>query len=163
MPLSPVMKREETPAGKEALRLWLQLLTLTTVVEKKIRRKLSDEFETTLPRFDVMATLDRANSKMTMGELSKKLLVSKGNVTWVVSSLVNQGLVKREQGKNDKRTHYLSLTVKGRREFEAQARAHRRWVMDIFSGLNEQEMIKMTKKLSKLKGVAKLNQTGEGA
>ena len=163
MPLSPGMEREEIPAGKEALRLWLQLLTLTTVVEKKIRRKLSDEFKTTLPRFDVMATLDRASGKMAMGELSKKLLVSKGNVTWVVSSLVKQGLVKREQDKNDKRTHYLSLTVKGRREFEAQARANRRWVTEIFSGLNEQEMIEMTEKLSKLKEAAKFNQTGEEA
>ncbi len=163
MPLSPGMEREEIPAGKEALRLWLQLLTLTTVVEKKIRRKLSDEFETTLPRFDVMATLDRASGKMAMGELSKKLLVSKGNVTWVVSSLVKQGLVKREQDKNDKRTHHLSLTVKGRREFEAQARANRRWVTEIFSGLNEQEMIEMTEKLSKLKEAAKFNQTGEEA
>lgn len=163
MSLSPIMEREEIPAGQDALRLWLQLLTLTTVVEKKIRRKLSDEFETTLPRFDVMATLDRANGKMTMGELSKKLLVSKGNVTWVVSLLVKQELVKREQGKNDRRIHFLNLTVKGRREFEAQARAHRRWVREIFSGLNKREMAKLTEKLSKLKEAAKFNQTGEEA
>jgi len=148
---------------KDALRLWLQMLTMTTLVEKQIRRKLNDEFETTLPRFDVMATLDHAEGKITMGQLSKQLLVSKGNVTWVVTSLVKQGLVKREQGTGDKRTHYLSLTTKGQREFEAQARAHKIWISEIFSNLDETELKEMTEKLSNLKEAAKLNQPGARA
>lgn len=149
-------------SNKDALRLWLQMLTLTTLVEKKIRRKLSDEFETTLPRFDVMATLDHAEGKITMGQLSRQLLVSKGNVTWVVASLVKQGLVKREQDTGDKRTHYLSLTAKGQQEFEGQAKAHREWIRDIFSDLNEDEIAEMTEQLSNLKETAKLYQPGGG-
>jgi len=160
MPLSTAMKRNKNSEGRDALRLWLQLLTLTTTVEKKIRRKLTEEFQTTLPRFDVMATLEHANGKITMGELSRKLLVSKGNVTWLVTSLVKQGLVRREQDKKDKRTHYLSLTEKGRQEFEAQALDHRSWVTEIFSTLSEEEMSGMAENLSKLRTAMKLDQKG---
>jgi len=161
MPLSPVMNRNGHFDGRDSLRLWLQLLTLTTMVEKKIRRRLTEEFETTLPRFDVMATLERAHGKLTMGELSKKLLVSKGNVTWVVTSLVKQGLIRREKDEADKRIHFLSLTDKGRREFEAQAKAHKEWINEIFSGLSEQERALMTENLSKLKTMTQFNHEGE--
>lgn len=149
---------EANPNGRDSLRLWLQLITLTTVVEKKIRRNLKMEFETTLPRFDIMATLERSSKKMTMGELTKKLLVSKGNVTGVVASLVKQGLLKRERDEGDKRTHYLSLTARGRREFAKQAKAHQSWINDYFSGLEKGQLSAMVDQLSKLKETTSQNQ-----
>lgn len=149
--------------GRDSLRLWLQLITLTTVVEKKIRRNFKTEFETTLPRFDIMATLERSGQKMTMGELTKRLLVSKGNVTGVVASLEKQGLLKRERDLDDKRTHYLSLTVKGRREFEAQAKAHQGWVNDYFSGMEMGELSVMVEQLSRLKETISHNQERDAA
>ncbi|MEE8296041.1 MAG: MarR family transcriptional regulator [Sphingomonadales bacterium] len=144
--------------NREALRLWLHLITLTTVVEKKIRRNLKTKFETTLPRFDIMATLDRSGQKMTMGDLTSRLLVSKGNVTGVVASLVKQGLLKRERDKSDKRTHYLSLTNKGKREFSEQAKAHQGWINDYFSGQEMSELSAMVAQLSKLKETISQNQ-----
>lgn len=148
------------PNGRDSLRLWLQLITLTTVVEKKIRRNLKIEFETTLPRFDILATLERAGKKMTMGDLTKKLLVSKGNVTGVVASLVKQGLLKRVRDENDKRTHYLSLTARGRREFTEQAKAHQGWLKDYFSGLEMDELSAIVDQLSRLKETISQNQEG---
>lgn len=151
------------PNGRDSLRLWLLLITLTTVVEKKIRRNLKAEFETTLPRFDIMATLEHSGQKMTMGELTKKLLVSKGNVTGVVASLVKQGILKRERDSDDKRTHYLSLTAKGRREFAAQAKAHQGWVNDYFSGMEMDELSVMVDHLSRLKDTISQKREGEAA
>lgn len=151
---------ETNPNGRDSLRLWLQLLTLTTVVEKKIRRNLKTEFETTLPRFDILATLERTGKKMTMGDLTKKLLVSKGNVTGVVASLVKQGLLKRVRDEDDKRTHYLSLTARGRRDFTEQAKAHQGWINDYFSGLEMGELSAMVDQLSRLKETISQNQEG---
>ncbi|MHA1543943.1 MAG: MarR family winged helix-turn-helix transcriptional regulator [Alphaproteobacteria bacterium] len=149
--------------GRGGLRLWLQLITLTTVVEKKIRRNLKSEFKTTLPRFDILATLERAGKKMTMGDLTKKLLVSKGNVTGVVASLVKQGLLRRVRDEDDKRTHYLSLTARGRKEFTEQAKAHQGWINDYFSGLESGELSAMVDQLSKLKDTISKNQKGKAS
>lgn len=149
--------------GREGLRLWLHLITLTTVVEKNIRRNLKSEFETTLPRFDILATLERAGKKMTMGDLTKKLLVSKGNVTGVVASLVKQGLLKRVRDEDDKRTHYLSLTPRGRKEFSKQAKAHQGWINDYFSGLEGGELSAMVDQLSKLKDTISKNHEGKAS
>lgn len=126
--------------SKQSLRLWLQLLNLTTLIEKRIRRKLQSEFDITLPRFDVLANLDRAGRKITMGELSQNLLVSKGNVTGVVVHLEKEGLLKRERDKSDRRTHYLSLTPKGRQEFRKLAQAHENWIDGVFSNLEEKNI-----------------------
>lgn len=149
--------------GKQSLRVWLQLLGLTTIIEKKIRRRLSKEFETTLPRFDVLATLEHAHGKMTMGELSRHLLVSKGNVTGVVANLVEQGLVKKENSTEDRRTQYLSLTPHGAHEFEKLAKAHQGWIEDLFSGLEEKSMAGLLEKLGQLKTSLTTNAKGEGA
>lgn len=143
---SPMTARE-----KQALRLWLQLLSLTTRVEKRIRRNLQAEFGTTLPRFDVLATLEREGKKITMGQLSRKLLVSKGNVTGVVNELCRQGLVKRERGKADRRNHYLSLTSKGEGEFRKMAEAHRRWIARLFSATDSKSLSALTRQLSRVK------------
>src|ERR1700754_1054046 len=87
--------------SKQSLRLWLRLLSCSTTLEKKARAMLIERFDTTLPRFDVMAGLDRAPNGLTMSELSKLLLVSNGNVTTIVSRLVEDGIVTRTQDKDD--------------------------------------------------------------
>jgi len=76
-----------------SVRLWLRLLSCTMVIEKQVRRGLSDNFDTTLPRFDVLAALDRHPEGMTMGALSSSLLVSNGNVTALVQKLISDGHV----------------------------------------------------------------------
>ena len=60
-----------------------------------MRRRLRDSFDVTLPRFDLMAQLDRAPNGMTLGELSQRMMVSNGNVTGLVDRLVAQGLLAR--------------------------------------------------------------------
>ena len=64
----------------EELRLWLRLLTCTQLVERELRTRLRDEFETTLPRFDLMAQLERVPSGLRMSELSRRMMVTGGNV-----------------------------------------------------------------------------------
>ena len=89
-------------------------------IESALRERLKSEFDTTLPRFDVMAALWRVPDGMLMSDLSKFLLVSNGNVTVIVDRLVADGFVRR--------TSMVRLTPKGTRTFAAMAAAHEDWV-----------------------------------
>ncbi len=128
------------PHSKQSLRLWLKLLSCTTVGEKMIRNRLAKDFETTLPRFDVLSALERSQDGLTMGELSSQLLVSNGNVTGLVSRLQDDDMVAREALENDRRTFKVKLTQKGRKAFTRMAETHEEWVDDMFGDLTDEEI-----------------------
>jgi DNA-binding MarR family transcriptional regulator len=123
-------------APKDKLRVWLKLLRTTRATEAALRESLRKEFGSTLPRFDVMAALARTDAGLTMTVLSRKLLVSNGNVTGIVERLVADRLVSRSHEAGDKRATRVRLTPKGRAEFAAMAVAHEQWVDQILDGLD---------------------------
>jgi DNA-binding MarR family transcriptional regulator len=152
IPLDSETKVSERPADHEAeLRLWLRLLTCTTLIEGEIRRRLRDSFDVTLPRFDLLAQLDKAPDGMTLGELSQRMMVSNGNVTGLSERLVEQGLLDRRASPTDRRAQIVSLTAEGRRMFRTMARTHEDWVADIFSGLSAGEIDTLMALLAKTK------------
>src|SRR5438045_2077861 len=77
------------------LRLWLRLLTCTTLIEGEVRSRLRDYFDVTLPRFDLMAQLDKVPEGMTLSDISRRMMVSNGNVTGLVERLVESGHLDR--------------------------------------------------------------------
>jgi DNA-binding MarR family transcriptional regulator len=135
----------------EALRLWLRLLTCTQLVEKQVRSLLRERFETTLPRFDLMAQLERAPDGLKMNELSRRMMVTGGNVTGITDQLVTEGLVERIDVEGDRRAYRVCLTPKGRKLFNEMARQHEDWIVEAFSGLNEKEIATLHKLLGKVK------------
>jgi DNA-binding MarR family transcriptional regulator len=152
IPLDSETKVAERPADHETeLRLWLRLLTCTTLIEGEIRRRLRDSFDVTLPRFDLLAQLDKAPNGMTLGELSQRMMVSNGNVTGLTERLVEQGLLDRRASPTDRRAQIVSLTAEGRRAFRSMARTHEDWIADIFSGLNAAEIDTLMNLLAKTK------------
>ena len=102
-------KFEEQPVSKQRLRLWLQMLKTTRFIENELREELRLGFQSTLPRFDVMAMLDRTREGLRMSQLSKQLMVSNGNVTGIIDRLVQEGYVMRVQVKGDKRATLVRL------------------------------------------------------
>jgi len=151
-PLDAETKAHEHADGHEAeLRLWLRLLTLSTLVESEIRRRLRKEFATTLPRFDLMAQLERAGHGMSLNELSKRMMVTNGNVTGLVERLVVEKLVDRRPAPNDRRAQMVRLTARGRQVFRRMASAHGDWLGAMFSGLQEGEIDGMMSLLARTK------------
>jgi DNA-binding MarR family transcriptional regulator len=140
----------------EALRLWLRLLTCTQIVEKQVRSQLRERFETTLPRFDLMAQLERAPDGLKMNELSRRMMVTGGNVTGITDQLVAEGLVDRVDVQGDRRAYRVRLTPKGRKLFHDMAHQHERWIVDAFSGLSEKDIATLHKLLGKVKDHAQL-------
>jgi DNA-binding MarR family transcriptional regulator len=156
LPLDSETKAAERPGDHQAeLRLWLRLLTCTTLIEGEIRSRLREGFDVTLPRFDLMAQLDKAPNGMTLGELSQRMMVSNGNVTGLVERLVSLNLVERKPAPNDRRAMIVTLTAEGRRTFRSLARTHEDWIADIFADLSQAEMDTLMKLLAKTKTSAR--------
>lgn len=135
----------------EALRLWLRLLTCTQIVEKQLRSQLRERFDTTLPRFDLMAQLERAPEGLKMNELSRRLMVTGGNITGITDQLVTEGLVDRVDVQGDRRAYRVRLTPKGRKLFHEMARQHESWVVEAFAGLSDRDVATLHKLLGKVK------------
>jgi len=155
-PLDAETKAHEHAEGHQAqLRLWLRLLTCSTLIESEIRRRLRKEFATTLPRFDLMAQLERAHDGMTLNELSKRMMVTNGNVTGLVERLVAEGLVDRRPAPNDRRAQVVRLTPKGREIFAGMADAHGDWLAGLFADLGDAEIVRMMALLAKTKASAR--------
>ncbi|TAM34218.1 MAG: MarR family transcriptional regulator [Burkholderiaceae bacterium] len=138
----------------EALRLWLRLLTCTQLIEKQVRSGLREQFDTTLPRFDLMAQLERTETGMKMNELSRRMMVTGGNVTGITDQLVAEGLVERLEVAGDRRAFLVRLTPKGRKQFQDMAQQHEGWIMEAFAGLSEKEVGTLHKLLGKVKSRA---------
>jgi len=134
-----------------SLRLWLRLLSCTTLIEETIRQKLREKFDITLSRFDLMAQLERHREGLTMGELSRRMMVSGGNITVIVDQLEKEQLVQRKVAATDRRSFRVLLTASGRKSFARMAVAHEQWVVDLFSGLDERAQEQLNTLLGHLK------------
>lgn len=137
-----------------ALRLWLRLLTCTQMIERVVRTRLRSRFGTTLPRFDLMAQLERHREGLKMNELSQLLMVTGGNVTAIVDQLEKEGLVERLDEPADRRAFRIRLTRSGDRAFAEMAREHEEWVVELLSGMSRKDQDELLKLLAKVKSHA---------
>ena len=134
-----------------SLRLWLRMLSCTKLIENEIRSSLRESFETTLPRFDVIAQLYRYPNGLRMGEISQLLMVTNGNITGIIEQLAQEGLVDRTTDPDDRRAYVARLTAAGSTAFEEMAVQHRDWVDGLITGLEDEEREQLFALLSKLR------------
>ena len=140
-----------TDTHHQALKLWLRLLSCTTKIEGVIRTRLRTEFATTLPRFDLLAQLEREPDGLTMGELSARLMVTGANVTGITDQLEAENLVRRATHPSDRRAFTVHLTTRGRRQFRRMAAIHEKWVIELFEGCDAKQQGQLYALLAGLK------------
>jgi DNA-binding MarR family transcriptional regulator len=121
------------------------------IIERRIRGRLEEDFSTTLPRFDVLAALEREADGLTMSQLSTALLVSNGNVTGIVNRLIEELLVVRTVESDDRRIATIRLTRKGREAFQRMARAHEQWIDKMFGELSDNQIEQLMRLLGSLR------------
>ena len=134
-----------------ALKLWLRLLACTAQVEAEISRRLRQRFGISLPRFDYLAQLHRRPAGLKMGDLSRCLMVTGGNVTGLTDELTREGLVLREPAPGDRRAWIVRLTEVGRSSFEAMASEHEGWILELFAGLDAGALQQVYRQLGTLR------------
>jgi len=145
-----------------SLRVWLRLLACTNLIEARARGKLRAHFNTTLPRFDLMAQLERSPNGLRMSEISRRMMVTGGNITRIVDQLVEEGIVARETSRGDRRSFTVRLTTAGRRAFVAMAEHHEAWIVEMFGVLTRKERAQLFALLAKLKSHAARLAEGSG-
>ena len=134
-----------------ALKLWLRLLATTTQIETEIRKRLRERFDLSLARFDYLAQLHRSPAGLRMSELSRRLMVTGGNVTGLTDELERDGWVARAASTDDGRVWTVGLTAQGRAGFEAMAEEHERWIRELLAGLDAKTMRQLYGQLGELR------------
>ena len=133
------------------VKIWLRLLSCSTQIERHVQQQLRSRFRTTLPRFDYLAQLERHPNGLRMTVLSRYLMVTGGNVTGLTDQLVKEGLVKRVDDPEDRRSYRVQLKPKGRKDFALMATEHARWLADLFKGLPTTEKEALYGQLGRLR------------
>ena len=148
-----------------ALRLWLRLLSCTQHIERHVRSRLRGRFGTTLPRFDLLSQLERHPEGLRMNALSRRMMVTGGNVTGIVDQLEREGLVERLADEKDRRAFRVRLTKVGERAFAEMAGEHEAWIVELLSGLTRREHADLFALLAKVKthAVGVVDAAGEDA
>jgi DNA-binding MarR family transcriptional regulator len=134
-----------------SVRLWLRMLACTNRIESLVRQNLQAKFATTLPRFDLMAQLERAPQGLKMSELSQRMMVTGGNVTGITDGLEKEGLVVREVDSTDRRVFRVKLSAEGQRQFRRMAVEHEQWVVELFEGVSMKHKNQLVELLGELK------------
>lgn len=140
-----------TDEHHQSLRLWLRMLSCTTRIENEIRSRLRTTFGITLPRFDLMAQLERHPHGLRMGELSKRMMVTGGNITGITDQLEREELVVRVQDAKDRRASAVMLTAAGRAAFAEMAAVHERWIEEMLADVPPEDKAAMIASLSTMK------------
>jgi DNA-binding MarR family transcriptional regulator len=143
----------------QSLKLWLRMLSCTVHIENEIRSRLRSTFGITLPRFDLMAQLERHPDGLRMGELSRRMMVTGGNVTGITDQLEQEQLVQRVPDPSDRRAHAVKLTPAGHHAFAKMAAVHEGWIEELLKDIPAEDKGKLIELLSQMKG--RLNDLGE--
>ncbi|HRD76421.1 MAG TPA: MarR family transcriptional regulator [Hyphomicrobiaceae bacterium] len=137
--------------AKLELRLWLRMLACVNLVSAELRRRLRSRFDVTLPQFDVLAQLEREPDGLKLVELSRRLMVTKGNLTGLVDTLVEAGLVAREAVPGDRRAQNIRLTRGGTDQFSRMAAAHEAWLAELLGELDRKTLVSLIDELDQVK------------
>ena len=159
MALSPDDKQEArldlasrlTQDHHQSLKLWLRMLSCTVRIENEIRTRMRATFDVTLPRFDLMAQLERHPHGLRMGELSKRMMVTGGNITGITDQLEQEKLVVRVPDPKDRRVFTVKLTDAGRCTFAEMAVVHEGWIADMLHEISAEEKGQLIALLSHMK------------
>ena len=135
----------------QSLNLCLRILPCTVKIENEIRSRLRAEFGITLPRFDLMAQLERYPEGLRMGELSKRMMVTGGNITGITNQLEQEKLVARVADPADGRAYSVKLTPAGRKAFAAMAAVHEEWIADLLRDVSGKDKAQLIELLSQMK------------
>ena len=139
---------------KTQLRLWLRMLSITKMISQEIRRRLRAEFDATLPQFDLLAQLDREPEGLRLGELSRRTMVTNGNITGLADRLEADGLIRREALEGDRRVTVAKLTPRGRELFSEMASAHESWLRELMADVDDDTLAEALTQLAAVKASA---------
>ncbi|MGM0562031.1 MAG: MarR family winged helix-turn-helix transcriptional regulator [Pseudomonadota bacterium] len=152
VPKNLVLADSNDSEGTETA-LWNSLSTCHSLIAAELRLRLRQHYSMTLPRYEAMAELSRHEEGLPMGELSRRLMVSNGNITGITDRLVADGLVSRHPDPSDRRTHFIKLTRKGRESFDRISQSYNSWLGELLDGISAKQSRNLENLLQQLQHV----------
>jgi len=141
-----------------AVSTWLRLLHGYALIERELRRAVAEHC--TFPQFDVLNQLERERDGLTFVELSRRLLVTAGNLTGIVDRLHAEGLVRRAVHPDDRRAFRLTLTARGRRLVRRAQGRHHRALTALLAEVPDRELRTLRRLLDRLRASASSRAVG---
>jgi len=138
---------EFLPKEAHRLRAWLALLRCFSSIERVLMQYIAQEYNSSLPRYDVLTALALNPNGLTMGDLASMLRVSKGNITGVVSRLKHDGLVKKVTLKQDRRVQSVTISPEGQKLWENMHADYDRIISTLLSELPDAKVAALTRTL----------------
>lgn len=112
------------------------------------------EYGLTIPQFGILEALHHLGP-LSLGELADKLLVTGGNITYVMDRLEEQELVYRERSEEDRRVVKAHLTPAGEELISRVFPGHAAFVHQLVDHLSPEEREDLRALLKKLgKGIS---------
>jgi DNA-binding MarR family transcriptional regulator len=146
------MRKPVQGRTRESVRTHLRIATCYNLLMREARRRVVNRWNLTLPQFEVLAELARADAGgFTFVELSRLLLVTSGNLTGIVDRLEDQRLVDRRPDGKDRRVIRVALTDKGRRATSHMLPAHAADIEEILSFMPRAALSELSELLGRLR------------
>jgi len=137
---------------RESVRTHLRIATCYNLLMREARQRVATRWNLTLPQFEVLAELARADvGGFTFVELSRLLLVTSGNLTGIVDRLEEQRLVARVPDAKDRRVIRVALTERGRRVTDQMLPAHAADIEEILSFMPRSALTELSELLGRLR------------
>jgi len=160
-----MIKRAPKPMGRrtrESVRTHLRIASCYNLLMREARRLVMNRWNLTLPQFDVLAELARADAGgFTFVELSRLLLVTSGNLTGIVDRLEEQRLVQRCPDARDGRVIRVALTERGRGVTDQMLPAHAADIEAMLSFMPRQSLAELSDLLGRLRDGLRERQRAE--
>lgn len=142
--------RTEDARRKAETRIWLQILALENVIFTRLNNALLADAGLSVAKFEFLAQVDRYPDGVTLGEISRNLKVTSGNVSGLVRRLLADGLITKTMSAADRRSFIVRFTPLGRETFDKANALHAATLAACFAGLPLGELESLLPKLKSL-------------
>lgn len=134
---------------RESIILWFKIAGIhnRNILESN---RILREYDITVAQFDVLAQLGKAQ-EMTQNALSEKLLATKGNISQLLRSMEEKGLVCRRQ---EWKTKFVTLTPQGAALHDKVVPLMESFQKETFQGLSPEErktLLRLLRKVEPMK------------
>lgn len=100
--------------SKNSAELLVRATAMLYTKAEKIMELFFSTFGITTAQYNILVLLAEENDTVNQLTISKRMLVSQGNITRILDKLVNADLIQRAEDKQDRRHKCISLTAKGK-------------------------------------------------
>ena len=137
-----------SPSEIATLNAFIKLTRASNTLHNQLSRSLA-EHNLTESQFGVLEALYHLGP-LNQRSLGEKILKSGGNITMVIVNLAKQGWVTNTKDQKDKRSHTITLTAEGERFIEEVFPGHLERISELFSCLEEDELMELSSLCKKL-------------